>query len=392
MNTLSWTKEEAKRFMVAYHMINTDQRLEGKDAVKSVFERIKTIQFDPLDVVGRNPDLVLQSRIKMYKQSYLNDLLYKERYLVDGWDKMMSIYSMYDSHNFKRIREHRTNVANGYHDFHKIGHAKDYAEHVLDQIRENGPMFSRDIDLLNTDDTRWKHGKVSSVTLDYLFISGKILVYDKQVAQKRFELTERIIELKDDKRSDEEFLKWYFLRRVSSMGLVWNKSSVSWSGLFIENKNTRSKIIQKLLQTNELTKVIIEDIDEPFYLLTKSINNNAMIQKRVSFIAPLDNIIWDRLLMKTVFDFDYSWEVYVPKAKRKYGYYVLPILYGNDFIGRIEFDHQRKNNPLIIKKIWYEPKIKKTKTLEKHINQALEEFKIYLGAKEVVWDEDAETN
>ncbi len=383
MAKLHWTISEARNFLVQYHMINTKERLTGKDAIKTIFNKIRTIQFDPLDVVGRNPDLVLQSRIKNYRKHYLHEMLYEDRYLVDGWDKMMSIYQTSDFHNFQRIRDYRTNMADGYHRFHAIEHAVDFSQEVLNMIKEKGPLFSREIDIEN----RWKHGKLSSVTLDYLFISGQIVVYNKVANQKQFELTEKIITPKECLMNEKEFIQWYLKRRIASMGLVWNKSSVSWSGAHIEKKTTRTKYINQLLENNVLTKVMIEDIKEPFYVLTDALDNLSVIQKRVSFIAPLDNMIWDRQLMKTIFNIDYSWEVYVPKKKRKYGYYVLPILYGSNFIGRIEFEHQRKNKPLVIKNIWFEPNIKRTKTLNKKLTQAINEFKKYLGALEVIRNE-----
>ena len=383
MKTLYWTKAQAREFIVRYHMINTSNRLSGKDAIKTVFERIKTIQFDPLDVVGRNPDLVLQSRIKNYKKSFLQDTLYTERYLVDGWDKMMSIYPTSDFHHFKRVRDFRTNMADGYHRFHAIEHAVDFSQDVLDMIQEKGPLFSREIDLNN----RWKHGKLSSITLDYLFISGQIIVYDKVANQKQFEITEKLIPYKQSSLSDEEFIIWYLKRRISAMGLVWNKSGVSWSGADIEKKTLRTKYIKKLLELGELTKIIIEEIKEPFYALTDSLEKQDNIQKRISFIAPLDNMIWDRQLISTIFDFDYTWEVYVPKSKRKYGYYVLPILYGSDFIGRIEFWHHRNKDPLKIKNIWFEEHIKQTKTLKTALEKALARFKRYLGAEEVIYND-----
>ena len=99
-------------------------------------------------------------------------------------------------------------------------------------------------------------------------------------------------------------------------------------------------------------------------------------------MAPLDNLMWDRDLLRELFAFDYTWEVYTPKNKRKYGYYVLPILQGAKLIGRIEFEKQRNQEPLKIMSLVFEDGIKKTKKLDNDIKKALKNFSRYLGIKE----------
>jgi uncharacterized protein YcaQ len=101
------------------------------------------------------------------------------------------------------------------------------------------------------------------------------------------------------------------------------------------------------------------------------------ITNKISFLAPLDNLLWDRDFVKMVFDFDYKWEVYTPKEKRKYGYYVLPILYKSSFIGRIEFGKHRKGEPLQVEHVWLD---KTSKSIEKALQKALHSFQTYLGA------------
>ncbi|XMB72882.1 crosslink repair DNA glycosylase YcaQ family protein [Mycoplasmatota bacterium WC30] len=383
MRELHWTKAEAKDFMVKYHMINIKNQPAGTAGLKTVFDLLKSVQYDPLDVVGRNSDLVLQSRIRNYKKELLHKALYTERYLIDGWDKMMSIHRTKDFPYFSKIREYREQAALDTFTARNIRHAVDYSEEILAKIKENGPLYSREIELDNEEEARWKHGKLSSVTLDYLFNTGKIVVYNKTNAQKQFNLTETVFNFEDVSLSDDEFTIWYLKRRISSMGLVWNRGGVNWSGMYISNKNTRTKYLKKLLKTEEVTKIHVEGINYPLYALTESLDNASTIQNAISFIAPLDNLIWDRELTSRLFNFDYRWEVYTPVKKRKYGYYVLPIMYKSDFIGRIEFKHHRKNNPLEVKNIWLEEGIKMNKTLERVLKTALENFRKYLGASHI---------
>lgn len=384
MKELFWTKKEARDFMVKYHMINTKNQPSGQAGLKSIFDRLQSIQYDPLDVVSRNSDLVLQARLKHYNKELLQSALYSERYLMDGWDKMMSIHPSSDFPYFYHIRESRKQDSLDSFTYRNAMHAVDYAEEILDQIRNKGPLYSREIFLDNEAEQLWENGKLSSITLDYLFNTGQIVVYNKRNAQKQFEITKRVFDFKRIELTDDEFTKWYLQRRISSMGLVWNKTSVSWSGKFIYNKSARSKHLEQLLHSGVITKINVEGINESLYTLTKSLCISEELQNKISFIAPLDNLIWDRDLVANLFDFEYRWEVYTPASKRKYGYYVLPILYGSNFIGRIEFAHHRKNNPLVIKNVWFEPNEKITNQIRKALDQALEQFKQYLSASEIV--------
>ena len=95
---------------------------------------------------------------------------------------------------------------------------------------------------------------------------------------------------------------------------------------------------------------------------------------RQEFLAPLDNLLWDRKLIAALFDFDYTWEVYVPKDKRKYGYYVLPLLYGERLVGRIEPVFDKKARQLTVKNIWYEADFVPDTAFKKALDERLFRF------------------
>ncbi len=98
------------------------------------------------------------------------------------------------------------------------------------------------------------------------------------------------------------------------------------------------------------------------------------MKERCEFIAPLDNMLWDRKLIKELFDFDYKWEIYTPLAQRKYGHYVLPILHGDKFIGRIEMVNDKKSKCLIVKNIWFEDGVRQTRKLKTDMDKCINKF------------------
>ncbi len=378
MKKLTITK--ARNYLINYHFLNQENQLLGYEGIKTVFERLRSIQYDPLNVVGNNLDLVLQSRVEDYKLGMVNDLLYKERYLIDGFDKMMSVFLTEDFPKFKQIRENLSLERLQAFKHHLGLKELDLIHPVLELIKTEGPLFAKDLSLGKKVNHQWGSTKETTLTLDYLFHNGDINVYNRKNNQKQYTLTENLIgdvaKQDDGFKNQEEFILWFLFRRMKAMGLVWNKSSVVWSGLYISNKSTRTEYLKKLVEQGLITEVKIGDIQESFYLITNHLDNLHPPKNTIRFIAPLDNLIWDRDLIKSIFEFDYTWEVYVPKNKRKYGYYVLPILYGNRFIGRIEFHKYQKKSGLEVHQIWYEEQI--DDTIQNALEQALKRFFTYL--------------
>ena len=375
---MEWTKKQAREFLVNYHMINSKNHY----SIRDVFNRIKSIQYDPLNVVGTNPELVLQARVHNFKKDMLYDALYKERYLVDGWDKQMCIYEVKDFHYFNKIRENMANIESSF----SMNFSGLEFKHIIDEvysiIEENGPISSSKIKLGERKKHKWGSNKASSVAISYLFHKGLIGVDSRNNTQKNFDLIQRVhpnINSINPFTTEEDFIEYYLLRRIKSLGLVWNKSSVAFSGLHINKKSNRSKYFKSLTEKGLITEVSVVGMKEELYIPTEALNYPIDLNDRITILAPLDNILWDRALVKELFNFTYTWEVYVPKTKRKYGYYVLPLIRGSEIIGRIEFDKQRNSDPLKIINLWLEPSIEKTNKMDNELDLALNKFSKYLG-------------
>jgi uncharacterized protein YcaQ len=147
---------------------------------------------------------------------------------------------------------------------------------------------------------------------------------------------------------------------LESLGIYWLKRGSGWLGFHFNDIKVIKSIVGKLVDQGSLMEVEIEGIKDKFYLTKANYNlllncSNTIPHNNLRFIAPLDNLIWDRDLVKALFDFDYKWEVYVPEGKRKFGYYVLPILYEDRFVGRLEPSRDKKRtNKLEINRLWFE--------------------------------------
>ena len=390
METIHLTKEELKAFLIRYQGLSFPNEFEGEEGIIQLFERLGSIQYDPLNVIGKNADLVLQSRIPGYKESMLKKLLYQDRVLVDGWDKMMSIYLTSDFPYFHHIRKAKDNDIRRTLDYRNQSKSMDYVEHVLEYIKEHGPTYPKDIDLGSIEKGIWGHGKISSAVCDYLWNIGRLGIVEKNNVIKKYDLIENLIDqefIDHDPVSDmDDFLKWYVLRRIGSIGIYWSKSGPGWYNHFIYKEALRKPIIKALVEENKLTLVKVTGMKEDFYIRSQDIpilRDSKDNIKKVKFIAPLDNLLWDRKFLLQVFDFDYTWEVYVPESKRKYGYYVIPVLYGNDLIARFEPAGKRSLNDFSIKNWWWEENVNITKEMMNEILDAIKQLTHFLGTVEI---------
>ncbi|MBU1143287.1 MAG: winged helix DNA-binding domain-containing protein [Firmicutes bacterium] len=390
METIHLTKEELKSFLIRYQGLSSPSEFEGKEGIIKLFERLGSIQYDPLNVIGKNADLVLQSRIPFYKESILTEMLYQDRVLIDGWDKMMSIYLTKDFPYFHHIRKAKEKDVLNTLNYRNQTSSMEYLEHVTQFIKNNGPTYPKDIHLGSTEKGIWGHGRISSVVCDYLWNIGRLGIVEKNNVIKKFDLIENLIDqslIDQDPVSDlQDFLKWYVLRRIGSIGIYWSKSGPGWYNHFIYKEKVRKPIIHKLLEEKKLTLVKVSNMKEDFYIRTEDIpilKRNDEVIKKVKFIAPLDNLLWDRKFLLQLFDFDYTWEVYVPEEKRKYGYYVIPVLYGNDLIARFEPAGKRSSNDFSIKNWWWEENVIKNKIMMDEICDAFNQLTQFLGTNKI---------
>jgi uncharacterized protein YcaQ len=375
-------------YLVHYHSLDNFDRLFGELGVKNLFKRIGSIQYDPLNVVGRNPNLVLQSRINGFTADILDKLLYKDRYLIDAWDKEMSIYRTEDWLYFNRIRTCKEKSYKNVLAWRGQTEVLSYTKQIIKELKERGPLGAKDIDFGKCKSNRWGHKKISGAALDYLFSIGKLGIYEKKGVIKIYDIIEnilpkKIINAREPFDNDRKFYEWYILRRIGSIGIHWLRNGLGWNGYFINDNKLRIETFKSLEKKGLIVKINIPEINEDFYICQQDIN---MLKKKpdydncIRFLAPLDNMLWDRLIVHKLFDFQYSWEVYLPIEKRKYGYYVLPVLYQNKLIARMEPEKQEIGKPFSIKNWWWEPEILINNKIKSAIKNGFNIFSKYLNS------------
>jgi uncharacterized protein YcaQ len=383
---LKLTNQQARRLILARQNLWPPKQLEGKDGILQHIRSVGCIQFDPLNIVGRNPELVLQARVSGFSPQMLQDLLYQQRKLVDHWDKMMAIYPVEDWPYFGRRRK-----AARQHPYRSPEEIKAIVPWIRQEIEERGPLSSIDLDLDQTVDWAWGPTRLARAALEAMYWWGELIVHHKVNNRKVYDFAHRhipagILSAPEPNETEEEYHDWYVERRIGGVGLLWGRAGGAWLAMDNIKSPERRAAIKRLVAQRRVREVHVEGIDPAFYMrssdlpLLEALLDAEPPAPRAAIIAPLDNLLWSRKLIGALFGFHYVWEVYKPASQREFGYYVLPVLYGDRFVARFEPGRDKANSALVIKNWWWEPGITPSDELEAELRRCFEQFLTYLDS------------
>ena len=378
------TIDQARRFLLLKQGLVGEYRFSGKDGALRYVRQAGCIQFDPVDVCGRNAELSLQSRVKGFKKKHLFELLYKDRLLVDYPDKELSIFPVEAWPYFKAYRrlsfEHGRNFTG----------LEELEERTAEYIKENGPVSADtlpiDGEIFWHSAIHWSgnwHGgsKAARSVLEQMFTDGRLVIHHKAGTRKFYDLAERhipaeILNAEDPCPDEAAHIRWRVKRRIGAVGLLPNRRSDAFLGIPMDTAE-RERAFYELEAEGSIFPVSVDGQKAPLFALSvdrplfEKAREDTPLKPRCEFLAPLDPFLWDRKLIESIFGFKYSWEIYTPAEKRKYGHYVLPVVYGERFIGRIEAAAHYSEKALTVKNVWFEEGVRQTKKLTGAVESAV---------------------
>ena len=392
---------------IARRLAITRQRLAGPrlppsaDGIVSIVRDIGCIQIDPISVVAPSSLLVLWSRLGNYDQALLDKVLWDERRLFEDFAQATSIVLTEDYPIFSTFKR---NYAKG--DSPWARRVREWMmtnrvlrSHIIAELRHRGPLFSRDLEDKAVKEWRssgWTSGRNVDMMLVFLAAQGKVMVAKRSGGQKQYGLTENLL----PDWVPREHLSWHeTVKRSSQKSLralgVAPKSHIerhyirgSYPGL--------TGVLAELESEGRIERVQISDShhDRPWPgtwfihaddipLLDKLVAGEW--QPRTTLLSPFDNLISDRRRTEQVFDFKFSLEIYVPKPKRRYGYYVMPILHGDRLIGRVDLAMDKEQERLMVRAVYAEQDAPITPETGRAVAGAIEELATFLGAHETIY-------
>ena len=406
----SISRDVARRFLVVRHLLAPPRSLPAvEESVLAVVDRLGSLQFDPLDVAGRNHDLVLHARIAGYRRDMTDRLLYERRVLFEAYNKGLSILPVREL-PWHRLTWDRARRAHDGEIFRDHG---DHVEELLERIGRDGPTSTVDLDRSEAIAWYWGPTGKSRAVLEALAEAGILGIARREGNRRFYDLAERLFPagLLDERVPEREQLLHRLLSRYRAHGLL---GATGQGEIFLgfgpgtmlsdgAPRPTRAALLAELVERGELVPVTVEGERRRHHVVTDELPLLAQAEREVAeghgpggepagvaFLAPLDPLAWDRALLRTLFDFDYLWEVYVPAAKRRWGYYVLPLLFGDRLVGRIEPRVDRAARAVRILHLWWEPGFDPL-TAEGFVpalGDALDAYRAFHGASRVTFARD----
>jgi uncharacterized protein len=365
----------ARRYLALYHLLTPPRSLPpGPASVMAVVDHLGSLQFDPLDIAGRNHDLVLNARIDAYRREHTDALLYEERRLYETYNKGLSLVPTAHLPWFRVDWDrHRVSHEGGAFEEHRA-----LVEELLERIRTTGPMSSSDVEPRGAIDWYWRPTNQVRAILEALAEAGILGIARREGNRRVYDLMERLFPadlLAQRPRARDQY-RHKLLSRYRGNGLLGSTGGAElwWTSFPYRAQGTedgvplrtagRRQLQAQLIEEGALIPVEVPGMKGHRYVPADALPRLDQAEDEVAaglpsttgvaFLAPLDPLVWDRDLLRALYDFDYVWEVYVPAAKRRWGYYVLPIHHGDRFVGRIEPRFERKRDTLDILGLWWE--------------------------------------
>jgi len=396
MTPVRISADHARRFLATRHLLAPPRSLKAAPAsVLEVVERLGLLQFDPLEVPGaRNHDLVLHARIKGYRREWCEQWLYGEdRRLIELYNKSLNLVPMHELPHY-RITWHRNRPGL---DDGILKEQSAVAKAVLKRLRTDGPLSTAAFsEHGHAVDWWWAPTRASRAVMEALFVSGRIGIARREGNRRYYDLIERLVPaaVLKLKEPEEIALTHRLLSRFRATGLtkaVGTQGEVMYSA---GSGPERAQRTARLVEDGALLPIEVDGLRGTRYMIASeerileaTADASSLPRPDVSFLAPLDPLVWDRRQLRDLWNFDYLWEVYVPEGKRKWGYYVLPMLFGDRFVGRIEPRLDRRSKTLTILGIWFESGFTpmETPSFVEAMRDAVEAYRRFVGAEAVVW-------
>ncbi len=375
---LTVTRDDVKRLSIYKQGLHQRPSSNTKDDLKQIIERIGLLQLDSISVVARSHYLVMMARAGLYNREELDALL-TDGFLFETWaHAACQLPVAHYPYYYGKIRQKQLKETKWH--IKKLGDESEaIIGQVLEMIRENGAMSSKDFEHDRKEAGGWWNWKPAKVALEYLFDRGELMVSYRQKFQRYYDLTERVMDKHNftlDKTVDD-YHQWALTQGLRHIGIGTIEHIVDYHRL---KKTTSRPFLKALVKAGEVQQVEVEGWQDLAYIHVDDLDLLEQIQagkhapQMTLFLSPFDNLFWHRDRDEMLWDFYYRIEVYTPKPKRKYGYYVLPILHKQELVGRVDPKVDRKKKHLIFYALHLEDTTEVTDDLTQGLITAIEEF------------------
>jgi uncharacterized protein len=394
----SISRTTARRYLLGRQGLWPGRRWAGPIGTAQAIRSCEAVQVDPLCVVARNHDLTLHSRVIAYQPEQLDRLLYTDRAFFD-YGGTIFIYPI-DELPYWRVVMQRKGQKPRWAKFAQ--QRPDLIQEVKTSLRQRGPLGNRDFEG-RADGDNYRSGKDSGLAMYYLWLTGELMTHHRRNFDRVFDFRQNIVLDGLNRKATVAQAENYFARKaLAFMGLSRTRTFTNSFTGFIERRvslDEAQQRLNKMIDRGDAVSLTVESWREPLYALAEDLPKLAALEagdipaewqpldpttsEEVVFLAPLD-IVSARGRAKVWFDFDYVWEVYKPAHQRRWGYYTLPILYGDRLVARFDPKLDRTSGTLLINGLWLEtPALAEDPQFVTALTRGLQRFTQFLNAQAI---------
>ena len=367
--------------LAAQGLLTPPTKTAQKEDLLAAIRRMDLLQIDTISVVNRSPYFVLWSRLGHYDPTWLEQLQ-TEGALFEYWAHMLSFIPIEDYGLYRRMMLDDLPRYWPSKSRQFIAENPQVIDSVMGRIRAEGGLRSADFIRRESDDDKYMRGvwtggwKVEKLALESLFNTGDLMVARRNKFQRVYDLPERILPGWNDAEapSYDALMRTLVLKSVRALGAAPARWIPDYFRL--PKKEVVTLVAQLAAEGNLLTAAVAE-WDEPVYIhpdnrdLLDAAANNSQVATRTTLLSPFDPVVWDRERTETLFDFSYRLECYTPAAKRRYGYFVLPVLFRGALVARLDAKAHRKAGQFEVKAFYLEPGVDATAEMVAEIGAAI---------------------
>jgi len=371
--------------LAAQGLFSLPERTATRDDVLGAIRRMGVLQIDSISVVARSPYLVLWSRIGAYDPVWLDELL-AEGSIFEYWSHAACFIPIEDYGLYRRLMLARTGKSRAWMEAHP-----DALEHVMERISEGGPVRSAEFARTDGKAGGWWEWKPEKRALEHLFAAGELMISHRENFNRVYDLRERVLEHAlpgwEDSLAptEQEVRRAFALKAVCALGVAVARWVPDY---FRTPKRGAAPLLEELADEGSLLRARIEG--ETAYVhsentgLAEQVLYGGLRSSVTTLLSPFDPVVWDRARALELFGFEYKIEVYTPQARRRYGYYSLPILHEGTLVGRLDAKAHRKRGLFEVKAVHLEPDVATSDELASSIAQALRDSAAWHETPEVL--------
>jgi uncharacterized protein YcaQ len=371
------SKEQARSILLSAQGLSKRNAFgKGISGAQNTIRHLGYVQLDTLAVVARAHHHTLRTRNTLYSEQHLNTLL-SEGKIFEYWSHAASYLPMED---FRFSLPRKSLHLSGHS--HWFSKNKKLMKYVLDRIRAEGPLQSKDFE---TDRKRgsWFDWKPAKIALEQLFMEGSLMVRSRNGFQKVYDLTERIVPADADhtKPTNDEYAEYLVRFNLRALGIATVKD---FTHLRRNMLAAVTKAVKRMVKSGEISEVQIEGLKETWFAFPATLRQKQVPQKGTFILSPFDNLVIRRERLVKLFGWEYNLECYLPEHKRRFGYFCLPVLHNGSFVGMFDPKADRATKKFHVRKLHL--LAKPDDAFRAAFAGSLEEFAAFNGCSTIVFD------